>query len=226
MATKRTPSSALRHRTQRSRSYPVGLQIDEDRSETTASEYSDDVTRPAVIRAPILSRSFPAECPSEANRRMPSDTHRRKQSEGKRRSSTGPSVEVREIREVNRKGGVERRSSQHKTTWKEDGEAHYVYNTYKGRKDEDKRARPSVKRRSTTAGEASRTRYERPPRDRELSKLRVEQKQSQRRQPETRTSRHDERLPLRHEKRSVAGNNPRSTKDQAPVKRYILTHGV
>jgi len=221
MVATRKSSSALRHRTQPSRSYPLGPQADEDDSETPVSEYSDGVRGSAVDPIPRVSRKYPVEHCRETNRRMPSDTSRRRQSEGKRRSSKEPTVEVREVREVHRKGGSERRHSEQRATRKEDGEVVYVYKTHRTRKEEEEdRPRTTVKRRSTTTGEASRTRHERSYKDRESSRRYVEEREPLRRHSERRASRQDERPPLRREKRSISDNVPRSTRDRAPITRY------
>jgi len=219
MVLTRVSPSAVRHRTQRSRSYPLGPQADEDDPETTVSEHSYHVRGPTVDREPRVPRKPPAERRTEANRKMSSDPSRRRQSESKQSSLKKPTAEVREAREIHRKGGSERRDSQHKGVRREDGEVVYVYKTYKSRKDEDDRSRPAVKRRSTTSGDASRTRHERSHKDSEPSKRFVEEREPQRRHSERRSARHDERPALRREKRSISDNVPRSTRERAPVTR-------
>ena len=146
---------------------------------------------------------------SRAKGAMTSHTPRRTYSDSKE-----PRVVVREVR---RKSDSEHRKHHHRSE-KEDArgdDRFYVHKAHKRSEAEADRSRPSTRRRSiTNVGEASRTRHER---------QRTEDRELQRRHSERRSSYREEKVhtPLRREKRSIVDHVPKSTRDRAPINRYI-----
>ena len=151
---------------------------------------------------------------SRAKRAMSSDHPRRTYSDAKSKTRETYVKEPRVVdRDVRRKSDSEHRHS-HRRSEKEDGregEGVRVYRVHRTSEGERDRSRSNTVRRSTTnAREASRTRHERP---------RTEDKELRKRHSERRSSHHDEKghTSLRHEKRSIADHVPKSPKDRPSV---------
>lgn len=119
------------------------------------------------------------------------------------------------VREVRRKSDSEHRHH-HRRSEKEDAREDdrvHVYKAHRECEGEADRSRLSTLRRSTTnAGEASRTRHER---------QRKGDREPRTRHSERRMSHHEQivHTPLRREKRSIADHATKSTRDRAPITR-------
>ena len=159
--------------------------------------------------------------PSEGRRirakgAMTSHTPRRTYSDSKTNTKETfvrePRVVVRDVR---RKSDSEHRH-RHRRSEKEDAredETVYVYKAHRKSEGEADRSRPSTIRRSTTnAGEASRTRHERQHTGDRVSQRRYSERRPSHREEKARTS-------LRREKRSINDHVPKSTRARPPVMR-------
>lgn len=217
-------TSSHRPRIQAYNSYPLQYQTYEDASVSTISDSSPGVEK-SVVGGPRYFRSDPCENPlqrgcSRAKRAMSSHYPRRTYSDSKSKTKETYVKEPKVVdRDVRRKSDSEHRHS-HRRSEKEDeqeGERVRVYRVHRTSEGERDRSRSNTLRRSTTnAGEASRTRHER---------QRTEDREPRKRHSERRSSHHDEKghTLLRHEKRSIADHVPKSTRDRASVTRYLHT---
>ncbi|CAF9930414.1 MAG: hypothetical protein ALECFALPRED_004598 [Alectoria fallacina] len=220
VATRISTSSQHHRRTQAYCSHPSRYHAYEGDSNSTISDSSEGVENSVVGG---LRRVGAEVCtnPSEERRfrakgAMTSHAPRRTHSDSKTSANGTYVKEPRAVvREVRRKSDSEHRHY-HRRSETEDareGERVYVYKAHKKSDGEVTRSRPSSLRRSTTnAGEANRTRYER---------QRTGDKDLQKRLSERRPSHHEEKVytPLRREKRSIADYVPKSTTDRAPATR-------
>ena len=199
--------------------YPLKYQTYEGASVSTIS-----VSSPGVEKSVAGGRYFradPCENPlkrgcSRVKRAMSSHYPRQTYSDSRTKTGEAHVKETRVVdRDVRRKSDSEHRHS-HRTSEKEDaqeGERVRVYRVHRKSEGERDRSRSSILRRSTTnAGEASKTRHER---------QRTEDREPRKRHSERRSSHHDEKghTSLRHEKRSIADHVPKSTRDRASVTR-------
>ena len=213
-------TSSHRPRIQAYNSYPLPYQTYEGTSVSTISDSSPGVEKSVAV-GPRYFRADPCENPPQerrtrAKRAMSSHYPRRTYSDSKSKTREAYVKEPRVVdRDVRRKSDSEHRHS-HRRSDKEDGregERVRVYRVHRTREGERDRSRSSTLRRSTTnAGEASRTRHER---------QRTEDGELRRRRSERRPSHHEDKVhtSLRHEKRSIADHVPKSTRDRAPVTR-------
>ena len=216
-------SSHHHHRIHLHGSHSLKYRVNEDTSDSTVSESTYGVqnlvvggqrqrrVRPEVREIPLK------ESRSRVKRAMTSPYSRRTYSESKTNAKETYVKEPRVVtREVRRKSDSENRHHHRKPEEKAKEERVYAYKTHRKSEGEADRSRPtSTLRRSTTnAGEASKTKHERP---------RTADRESRRRHSERRTSHNEEKAhtPLRHEKRSIADHVPKSTRDRAPITRYI-----
>ena len=208
-------SSHHHHRIQLSDSHPLRYRLDEDSSNSTVSDSSYGVETLIVggqRRVRAVFRETPLkESRSRAKRAMTSPYPRRTYSESKTNTKETYVKEPRVVtREVRRKSDSEHRHHHRKPEEKVREERVSTHRTQRKSEGEVDRSKPITLRRSTTnAGEASKTRHERPrTADRE-------------RHSERRPYHHEEkvRTPLRHEKRSIADHTPTSTRDRAPTTR-------
>ena len=214
-------SSHHLHRIQVHGSHSQKYRLNEDTSNSTLSDSSYGVENLVVggqrrVRAQV--REIPLkESRSRVRRAMTSPHPRRTYSESKSKAKETYVKEPRGVtREVRRKSDSENRHHHRKHEEKAKEERVYVHKAHRKSEGEVDRSRPtSTLRRSTTsAGEASKTKHERP---------RTADRESRRRHSERRSSHNEENLhtPLRHEKRSIADHVPKSTRDRAPSTRYI-----
>ncbi|KAF6221675.1 hypothetical protein HO133_001643 [Letharia lupina] len=220
VATTISTPSHHHHRTQVYPSHSLRYQAYEGGPKSTVSDSSQSVVVGGLRR--VLAGA--CKSPSEERRlrakgAMTSHTPRRTYSDSKTNAKETYGKEPRvAVREVRRKSDSEHRHH-HRRSEKEDareGERVYVYKAQKKSEGEADRSRPSSLRRSTTnAGEASRTRHER---------QRTGDRELQTRHSERRPPHHEEKThtPLRREKRSIADYVPKSTRDKAPVTRPPL----
>ena len=215
-------TSSHRPRIRAHNSYPLHYPTYEDASVSTISDSSPGVEKP-VTGGPRYFRADPYENPpqercSRAKRAMSSQYPRRTYSDSKSKTRETYVKEPRVVdRDVRRKSDSEHRHS-HRKSEKEDGregERVHVYRVHRTSEGGRDRSRSGTLRRSTTnAGEASRTRHER---------QRTEDREPRKRHSERRSSHHDEKghTSLRHEKRSIADHVPKSTRDRASVTRLL-----
>ena len=212
-------TSSHRPRIQAYNSYPLQYQTYEGASVSTISDSSPGVEKSVAggtkyFRADLCEYSL--QRGSRSKRAMSSHYPRRTYSDSKSKTRETYVKEPKVVdRDARRKSDSEHRHS-HRRSEKEDGQegervrVHRVHRTSEGERD---RSRSSTLRRSTTnAGEASRTRHER---------QRTEDREPRKRHSERRSSHHDEKghTLLRHEKRSIADHGPKSTRDRASVTR-------
>ena len=216
-----TISISSHHRRNRAySSHHLRQQAHEGSSDSTLSDSSEGV-QPLSKGALRPVRAEACNNPSEERRSrargaMTSHAPRRTYSDLKTNTKETYVQEPRVIiREVRRKSDSEHRRH-HRRSEKEDergGERVYVHRAQRKSEGEVDRSRPSTLRRSTTnAGEASRTKHER---------QRTGDRELPRRHSERRPSHHEEKVhaPLRREQRSIADHVPKSTRDQAPIAR-------
>ena len=214
-------TSSHRHRTQAYPSHPLQYHVYESVSDSTVSDPSQEVGKSVVgrlrrVRAEARENPPQQRC-SGVKGAMSSHYPRRSYSDSK---SNAKETYVKEprvvVREVRRKSDSEHRHHQRRSE-KDDGregDRVRVHKTQRRSEGEADRYKPSTLRRSTTnAGEASRTRHER---------QRTEDRELRRRHSERRSSHHEEKThtPLRREKRSIADHASKSTRDRPPVTRY------
>ena len=213
-------TSSHRPRIQAYNSYPSQSHTYEGAPVFTIS-YSSPGVGKSVAGGPRYFRADPCENSlqrgySRAKRAMSSHYPRRTYSDSKPKTRETHGKEPRVVdRDVRRKSDSEHRHS-HRRSEKEDGqegERVRVYKVHRKSEGERDRSRSSTLRRSTTnAGEAGRTRHE---------GQRAEDREPRKRHSERRSSHHDEKghTSLRHEKRSIADHVPKSTRDRAAVTR-------
>ena len=199
------------HRTQAYPSHPSQYHAYESASDSTVSNSIQEVGKSVEAR-----ENPPQQRCSRVQGAMSSHYPRRSYSDSK---SNAKETYVKEprvvVREVRRKSDSEHRHHQRRSEKEDGNEGERVrgYRTQRRSEGEADRYRPSTIRRSTTnAGEATRTRHER---------QRTEDRKGRRRHSERRSSHHEEKAhtPLRREKRSVADHAPKSTRDRPPVTR-------
>lgn len=189
-------------------------------SDSTSSDLSEGVEKlvvGGVRRVGAESCKNPSEeRRSRAQGAMTSHTSRRTHSDSKTGAKETCVKEPRGVvRDVRRKSETERRHHRRRSEREDEkeGERVHVYKAHKKSEGEADRSRPSTLRRSTTnAGEAIRTRNER---------RRTGDAELPRRHSERRPSHHEETVhtSLRREKRSIADHVPKSTRDRLPVTR-------
>ena len=220
VATRISTSSHHHHYTQAYGPHSLRHQAYEGVSDSAVSDSSKGVEKIVVgglRRVGAESCKNPsAERRSRAKGAMTSHTPRRTHSDSKSRAKETYAKEPRVVvREFRRKSETEHRHHRRRSEREDEkeGERVYVYKAHKKSEGRADRSRPTTLRRSTTnAGEATRTRYVRP---------RTGDAELPRRHSERRSSHHEENVhtSLRREKRSIADHVPQSTKDRAPVTR-------
>ena len=233
MAATRLPSTSAGPRPARSdrpRSYPFRSQDDSD-SVTTASESGDLQDQPDVhelrrVRAQVFRQSG-KERKEETNRKiMAAHTARGKHSDSRAYGAKAPSVSVREVCEVRRKGSSGRRHHRHSVESSDEDEdeaeeIHYVQKSRRSGKKAD-RDMPGIIRRTTTTSDTSRSR---PRRDDDLLRNSSSHRVPLRKHSERRSVYRDEQVynTVRLDKRSTAENRaPQKAVEQrssTPVKR-------
>ena len=211
-------SSHHHHRTQTHGAHPLKDWTDEDSLNSIVSDSTDGVEN-FVAGGQRRARAEVREIPlkgshSRAKRAMTPPYSRRRYSESRTNAKETCVKEPRVVtREVRRRSDSESRHQRRQSEEKAREERVYAHQTRRQSVGEVDRSRSSTLRRSTTnAGEASKTRHERP---------RTEDREVRRKHSERRPSYHEENLhtPLRHEKRSIAEHVPKSTRDRAPTTR-------
>ena len=205
-----------RHRTHRSRSYPVAPTANHLDTASSPSDIHDNVGKSTVDRRRSGAEYYavrPGTHLSNSERNMASHSRRRRDSESDAHRVKESVATVREVRR--KRGDSERSPHRHRSRRRESG-GHgsttrvYIESGHSKRRTSEPIIAPSLARRSTHAGESSRTR--RSSRDR---------REPPRRSSE-RTSTHykeTDRRPLRSERRSVADNVRRYSQDRPPVAR-------
>ena len=211
-------TSSHRPRVRAYSSYPLRYHTYEGASVSTISVPSPGLEKLFAGRLRYF-RANPREKPQQerclrVKRAMSSDHPRRTHSDSKSKTRETYVKEPRVVdRDARRKSDSEHRHS-HRRSEKESGresEGVRVYTVHRTSEGERDRSRSNTVRRSTTnAGEASRTKHER---------QRTEDKEPRKRHSERRSSHHDEKghTSLRHEKRSIADHVPKSPKERPSV---------
>ena len=221
VATRISTSSHHQHcRAQTYASHSLPHQAHQGLSDSTSSDSSEGVEELFVgglRRVGAESCQNPSEeRRSRAQEAMTSSTprifHSHSKINAKETYVKGPRVVVRDVR---RKSETERRHHRRRSEREDEkeGERVHVYKAHKKSEVEADHSRPGTLRRSTTnAGEAIRTKNER---------LRTGDAEIPRRHSERRPSHYEETVhtSLRREKRSIADHVPKSTRDRVPLTR-------
>ena len=213
-------TSSHHYRNQTYNPHALQYQAYEGASISTLSDSSSGVEKLVVGGLPRVRAEACENRPQERRLRakgaMSSHYLPRTYSDSKSKAKETHAKEPRVVvREARRRSDSEHRHY-HRRSDKEDGKegervrVHKAQRKSEGEADHSKHS--TIRRSTTNAGEASRTRHER---------QRTDDRELRRKHSERRPSHHEEKAhtSLRHEKRSIADHVPRSTRDRPPVTR-------